>query len=252
MTEKLVGILGGMGPFASAEFVNTIYEENIPKVSEQESPRIVLSSDPSIPDRTMSILANQRVEIVRHLLKGWKMLRASGAEIFVIPCMTSHYYWHLYPKEMQEQTVNLVDFVRLILSQERKTYLLLATQGTYESGLLSSEQVLIPNAQDKLRIHQLIYSIKCSGRNSTILEKVRYEIEKLLVRYQADGWIFGCTEFHLLTKQMMKQEDPNLRILDPLLLLAKNWRGLEGILKPSTPQLPLFIDRGGIKQCFKR
>ncbi|MBE7122188.1 aspartate/glutamate racemase family protein [Bacillus cereus] len=232
MTRKLVGILGGMGPFASSEFVNTIYEENLPDGSEQESPRIVLISDPSIPDRTTSILANQEEEIVYRLSLGWNLLREVGAEVFIIPCMTSHYYWPFYPMEIQERTVNLVDFVHMNLRRERrKSYLLLATQGTYDSGMLLSEQVLIPNSQDKIRIHQLIYSIKCSGRNPGILKRACEEIEDLLIRYQVDGWLFGCTEFHLLTKEMMHRGHPETHILDPLLILAKQWQNLEDFLQ---------------------
>ena len=50
MTESL-GILGGMGPLTSAEFLKTIYEVNI-SGPEQDAPACVLYSDPSVPDRT--------------------------------------------------------------------------------------------------------------------------------------------------------------------------------------------------------
>ncbi|WP_342026027.1 aspartate/glutamate racemase family protein [Cytobacillus pseudoceanisediminis] len=221
-----------MGPFASAEFINTIYEENLPEFSEQESPRLILSSDPSIPDRTVSIYSNQEKEIVSRLNMGWTNLKAAGAEIFIIPCMTSHFYWNLYPLEMQRFTVNLVELVQMKLCQETNRYLLLATKGTYNSGLLSFKNVLIPNLEDIKQIHQLIYTIKCSGKNTEILDKAQEKVEDLLVRYQADGWICGCTELHLLAKKMIKREDTHSLIIDPLLILAKNWISLDGFLYP--------------------
>ena len=50
--RTILGILGGMGPLASAEFVRSVYELNV-QTKEQASPVCVLYSDPTIPDRTM-------------------------------------------------------------------------------------------------------------------------------------------------------------------------------------------------------
>lgn len=56
MGGRLLGVLGGMGPLASAEFVNTVYRLNMTE-PEQQAPALVLRSDPSIPDRTAAILS---------------------------------------------------------------------------------------------------------------------------------------------------------------------------------------------------
>ena len=49
--SNVLGVVGGMGPLASAEFVKTIYEYGLNR-REQESPSVVLVSDPTFPDRT--------------------------------------------------------------------------------------------------------------------------------------------------------------------------------------------------------
>jgi len=61
-----IGILGGMGPFASAEFVKTIYESTV-FGKEQQAPDILLHSISSVPDRTESILAEQDQVFIDHL-----------------------------------------------------------------------------------------------------------------------------------------------------------------------------------------
>ena len=55
---KLLGILGGMGPLASAEFLKTIYEYGTRDL-EQRSPACILYSDPTFPDRTSSANCNR-------------------------------------------------------------------------------------------------------------------------------------------------------------------------------------------------
>jgi len=60
MNRLLIGVLGGMGPLASAGFVNFLYQKCQAKFSaEQSYPRIVLLSDPTIPDRMMCITARR-------------------------------------------------------------------------------------------------------------------------------------------------------------------------------------------------
>lgn len=64
--SKTLGILGGMGPLASAEFLRTLYELNI-TYPEQNSLSCILLSDPTIPDRTQAILDGSIEEISARL-----------------------------------------------------------------------------------------------------------------------------------------------------------------------------------------
>jgi aspartate racemase len=153
-----------MGPFASAEFVIIIYEENNSYENEKESPRLILSSDPKIPDRTTSILAKEQKEFVEVLIKHWKRLDAAGAELFIIPCMTSHYYWNWLPQKIRERTINLLDVADQAIEQIiSKKFLLLETKGTYISRIFNHPQLIIPNEEDQETIHRMIYMIKRSG-----------------------------------------------------------------------------------------
>ena len=60
--RKIMAIIGGMGPLASAAFLSSIYERSL-RAEEQLSPRILLLSDPSFPDRTRAIL-DGRAEVL--------------------------------------------------------------------------------------------------------------------------------------------------------------------------------------------
>ncbi|MBD2773824.1 hypothetical protein [Iningainema tapete] len=64
--KKLLGILGGMEPLASAEFLQTIYEENLTDI-EQELPACILYSDLTFGDCTEAILAGTEEILIKHL-----------------------------------------------------------------------------------------------------------------------------------------------------------------------------------------
>ena len=56
MKKRVLGVVGGAGPLASAEFIKTIYECSLGE-REQEAPVVLLYSDPTFPDRTEALLA---------------------------------------------------------------------------------------------------------------------------------------------------------------------------------------------------
>ena len=55
--EKTIGILGGMGPYATVELFSKILKFT-PARKDQEHLRIIIDNNPKIPDRTEAILGN--------------------------------------------------------------------------------------------------------------------------------------------------------------------------------------------------
>ena len=62
----VIGVLGGMGPMASAEFLKTVYTCCRGEV-EQEFPVVMVYSDPTIPDRTSAFRAGRDNEVLEPL-----------------------------------------------------------------------------------------------------------------------------------------------------------------------------------------
>ncbi len=90
----MLGILGGMGPVVSAEFLKTIYEYT-PQGREQDSPRCVVISDPAVPDRTEAILSGLDEELFEHFRESLQKLFFLCADKIVITSLPSHY---LFPR----------------------------------------------------------------------------------------------------------------------------------------------------------
>ncbi len=84
-----LGILGGMGALASAEFLKSIYEYNSNFI-EQQTPIAVLVSDPTFPDRTQALLSGNDELLIESLIKRLGQLYFLGADRIVICCVTLH------------------------------------------------------------------------------------------------------------------------------------------------------------------
>lgn len=224
--REIVGVLGGMGGLASAEFLKTVYETEAGEC-EQDGPVVMLLSDPTFPDRTESFLAGREEVVLEPLVRALERLRGSGASWVVMCCITLHHLLPRLPPELREQVVSLLDVLMEELANARGRYLLVCTTGTRQLGLFDRhpcwdevrDRVILANPEDQRRMHHdLIYPVK---RNAGMDGLVR-QMDELIDRYAADGFIVGCTEVHVLAKHYFATLDPERRreCIDPLAAVA--------------------------------
>ncbi len=88
--RKVVGVLGGMGPLATACFLRILVEMS-PATKDQEHLQVIAYSNPLIPDRTSAILKNTQSP-VPEMIKTAQALKSAGADFIVTPCNTAHYF----------------------------------------------------------------------------------------------------------------------------------------------------------------
>jgi aspartate racemase len=202
----VLGILGGMGPLASAEFVRNLYELNVTS-KEQLMPRIILDSDPSFPDRTEAITTGRHREMADFLQNRLGGLAAGGAHRIVIACVTAHHFLDLVDPPIRSRVVSLVTTTVRELSARQGRFLLLATEGTRRSCVFErapawpsvASRVAWPTPSDQDTVHKLIYGIKSRTGDNDIVPVV----DKLRTQYGCTGLILGCTEFHLYARPLM-------------------------------------------------
>ncbi len=205
MTKKreVWGILGGMGPFASAEFLNSIYDEAIAD-REQEAPSVILVSDPTVPDRTRCLLSGRQDLLLDRLSAGIEQLLLLGATRIVICCVTIHLVVAKLPAIWQEKIVSLPDLILTAVSNRSAKHLMLCTTGTRKLRLFE-QHPLWPHAQDKIvmldeqdqhAMHNLLYEIKRQRWDWTQVQFV----EGLMKKYGVRSYIAGCTEMHIFAK----------------------------------------------------
>jgi len=88
MIERMLGVLGGMGPLASAHFMTRLTLLT-PASRDQDHVPAVLWSDPRVPDRTRGRLEGAE-DPLPWLLRGVHGLRQAGCGAIAIPCNTAH------------------------------------------------------------------------------------------------------------------------------------------------------------------
>ena len=88
---RMLGVLGGMGPLASAEFMRRLTLLT-PAVRDQDHVPTVLWSDPRVPDRIAGHRGDGESPLPR-MLCGVRGLEAAGCEAIAIACNTAH-GWH--------------------------------------------------------------------------------------------------------------------------------------------------------------
>lgn len=225
--REMLGVIGGMGPLASAEFLKTIYEYNLLDQREQQSPRVIVYSDPTFPDRTEALLRGDYQILLANLTEALCQLCELDVSKIVICCITSHYLLPKLPDQLRERIISLVDIIFKKTLERQKKHLLICSTGTRKLEIFQShplwqftkDYIVLPDQGDQDIIHQMIYYLKVKGK----VQKCLPILEALQAKYNLQYIIAGCTEIHLLSKYLElftgKQKD-NI-FLDPLTILAQ-------------------------------
>lgn len=102
----VLGVLGGMGPAATAEFMRLLTEK-APALYDQEHPQTIIYSNTITPNRTDFILG-KGPNPYPYLLDGLLKLISWGADLLVMTCNTSHYFVDLFPEEIGSRLISIV------------------------------------------------------------------------------------------------------------------------------------------------
>jgi aspartate racemase len=103
----MLGVLGGMGPLASAEFMRRLTLLT-PAARDQDHIPAVLWSDPRVPDRTAARIAGGE-DPLPALLRGIRGLEAAGAGAIAIPCNTAHGWFEAMQAATRLPILHIVD-----------------------------------------------------------------------------------------------------------------------------------------------
>lgn len=230
--KKTIGILGGMGPLATADLYRKIIERTRAD-RDSEHIRVYIDGNAAIPDRTAAILHGGE-DPVPEMLSALRHLEACGADCIIMPCNTAHYF---LPRLREQTALPILDMQRITAAvcRERfpgKTAAILATDGTVQSGLydraLDAEGVrwIHPGEYEQKSLMHLIYDVVKASRPMEP-EKEHWDAILDTLRGQgADLFILGCTELPVLAG-VLPSEGPFLDPTDELAKAAIRFCGYE-------------------------
>jgi len=221
MAKKIVGILGGMGPEATVDFMSKIIKMT-PAKTDQEHIRMLIDNNPQVPDRTKAILDNGEnpssvlAEMAENLEK-W------GAEFLAMPCNTAHYYLDEIIKTVKIPIINMIAETGKVLAADKiENAGLLATTGTLKTRLYQKTldqlgiKVIIPSLEYQEKVMQIIYAVK-SGEHEN-LSALKKEVIDHMQEKGAAAIILGCTELPIAFNN---QNQFSLNFYDPTEILAQ-------------------------------
>jgi aspartate racemase len=108
--EKTIGILGGMGPEATAYLFRKIIRHTKAD-KDQEHLKVIIFNNPKIPDRTDFILEKGTENPLPYLAEAAKELQRSGADFIIIPCNTAHYFYEDICRAVSIPVINMIEAV---------------------------------------------------------------------------------------------------------------------------------------------
>lgn len=226
-----IGVVGGVGPAATVDFVDKIVR-NTPAGRDQEHIKLVVEQNPQIPDRTANLIGDG-VDPTIALYSTCKRLEADDADIIAIPCNTAHAYVERIQPYLSIPIVNMLYETAEHIRRhhgECGTVGLLATSGTIASRVYhdvivpAGFELLVPDEENQHRVMNAIYGPKGVKAGFTEGECADDLMQALtsLVQRGAEVIVLGCTELPLLLEQSaaFPVAGRTVVVLDPTEILA--------------------------------
>lgn len=208
MKTKTLGVIGGLGPLATAYFMELVTKMTDAR-EEQDHVRMILYSTPDIPDRTKYILGKSRDNPFFEILDVGNALINQGVDCIAIPCMTAHYFYDILTKRLP--AVKIIHAVRETALELEKNGVrkigVMATDGTLRSGVFHKElklhgmEVITPDESHQAGVMSLIYDDVKAGRRldlglfNNIADHLRSKGSEVI--------ILGCTELSLIKRDYL-------------------------------------------------
>ena len=110
MTERVAGVLGGMGPEATVDLMSRVIQAT-PATDDSDHIRLLIDNDPKVPSRIKAIVEGTGDSPVDCLISMARNLQRIGADFLVMPCNTAHYYYHPIAAAVDIPIVNMIALV---------------------------------------------------------------------------------------------------------------------------------------------
>lgn len=220
-TPPVVGILGGMGPAATADLYSKIIAAT-PASTDQEHLRVMIWADPRVPDRTLALTRGGE-DPTPYLVAGARKLQEAGAAFYVIACNGAHAFLPRIREQVDLECLSIIEVTadHIAALPYVRAVGLLATDATlsaglYQQALLAHEvDVVQPEPADQETVMSAIFAVKAGTLTAGQRQRVQ-EVTERMAAAGADVIIAGCTEIPLAVDAASAPKP----LIDPAVLLA--------------------------------
>lgn len=206
MTEagKIAGILGGMGPEATVDFMAKVIALT-PGDKDQDHVRLLVDHNPKVPNRQAAILANGQDPGPALALMA-QGLQEAGADFLVVPCNTAYVFQEAITTATTLPLISIIDVTIEAISEMRPDASqvgILATDGCLRAGIYQQAlanaglQAVLPTDDELTELMRLVDGVKAGVKDGPVSGAMQTLAEALEAR-GAQVIIAGCTEIPLV------------------------------------------------------
>lgn len=195
---KLLGVIGGLGPLATAQFFEMVVRMTDARFDHEHIPMIIYNQ-PATPDRTRFILGLSPDSPLPAMLAAGKALAAQGAGLIAIPCVTAYFFYRELSAGIQAPIIDMISETAACLQRNGVNRAgLMATDGTITAGFFRHGlencgiRVAEPSPEAQARTMKIIYN---SVKANQPVDMADFRLVEEDLRSQgAEVIILGCTE----------------------------------------------------------
>ncbi len=222
MAEKVVGIIGGMGPEATMDLFGKLLAAT-PARKDQDHLHILIDCNSKIPSRPKALLEGGP-DPTPLLLATARNLERGGADLLLIACNTAHLFYDRIAAAVRVPVLHIADEA---IAEATRRYPDLRAAGVlagmgairlrlYQDRLEAKGlRAVVPSDADQETVVSVITSVKAGDKGPAVRARIR-EVAERLGAAGAQVVFLGCTELPLV----LADGEVGVPVLDSTAVLA--------------------------------
>lgn len=233
MPESLIGILGGVGPEATA-YLSMLIIQRTDASCDQEHVRTLVFNDSQLPDRSAFITGKSTQSPLPQLIADAQLLERCGCSALAMPCNTAHYFWEDLQNAVSVPFLNMIALTARTCSERKLTRIcVLATEGTVRANLYQRAlscygiSCCYPESVYQEIAENVIFHGVKAGRD--VSQDDLFALVTHAAERACDGIILGCTELSCAFAGYRYPDGDSPVIIDALTVLADEIISVAGV-----------------------
>lgn len=209
-TQKYIpGILGGMGPEATIDFMNKIIKHSHAK-TDQDHLHLIIEHNPKVANRHKAISGDSS-DVETSLVKMAQRLEKAGVDFIAMVCNTAHAFEKSISQATKVPFISIINEVINKLDSSWSNYNkigIMAAEGCLQAKLYQNALTkagytpIVWNDEHLQHFMKLIYKIKAGNKDNSVSNEMRM-LANYLIENGAQVLLIGCTEIPLVLKDQV-------------------------------------------------
>ena len=207
MREKIVGVIGGMGPEATVDFMRRVIRAT-PANDDCDHIRMIVDNNPKIPSRIKALIDRSGKSPGPAMVEMAVNLASQGAKVIAIPCNTAHFYYDEVQAAVGIPVLNMIELTVEEVASENpgvKVAGILASDAVVKTGLYAKAfqrrgiSLRIPSSRFQEDLMSAILRIK-RGDGGPEVKKALESAAHDLIGQGARVLLVACTELSIIAE----------------------------------------------------